>query len=179
MPHDGPGPMLPVHQFTPLFQAHGPDFSSKISRTTLSLPLCRYNRTTRASLLFELLSLLTPFALIENGGHAVGLGLLPSLNSVVVDLEPGGRFGHRLLALLCLQYNFDLKGQVVLSVFSGHFPRLFDRCRCSWLRNRVPIKVPVQISESTSLRQLGSNRQLNVAYVRPNLTSGGRPATFN
>ena len=103
---DAAGP--PVHAVVP---SSWTGLSPKISRTTLSLPICQYNRTTRALLLFDFLSLLAPFALIENGGHAVGLGLLPNLNPVVVDLEPGGQFGHRLLALHCLQNNFDLKGQ--------------------------------------------------------------------
>ena len=60
LPHYGQGLMLPVHQPTPLCWAHGPDLSSKKSRSTLSWPICWYSRATRASLFFCSLPLLVP-----------------------------------------------------------------------------------------------------------------------
>ena len=40
LPHYRQVPMSPVHQFTPLCRGHGPDLSSKKSRSTFSCPIC-------------------------------------------------------------------------------------------------------------------------------------------
>ena len=140
LPHDGQVPMLPVGQLTPLCWGHGPDLSSKKSRSTLSWPICWYRRAIRASLFlfFCSLPLLVPLPWSNMTAAPSTQGLLPSLNLVGVDLEPGGQLGHRLLRPSLTQCNFRIEGRAVLSPLSGHFPLLLDSRRCPQFRSRIP-----------------------------------------